>query len=148
MDMRALNYCVHERTGRFINMRAILGHEDIKGDQNLYLQLHGGRGGKCRRWVLNDNDYITQIHYTYDWYDGFVNKVEFVTAQDQYRSIGDGDGPYVSYYYSSRKQFVGFLSYEIDDETFAFGAYNSIRNHQKVDNEDNSEEEKVTTSSG
>ena len=75
MDMRALNYCVNERTGRFINMRAILGHEDIIGAHNLYLQLHGGRGGKCRRWVLNDNDYITQIHYTYDWYDGFINKV-------------------------------------------------------------------------
>ena len=81
MDMRALNYCYNETTGRFISMQVILGHEDIKGDEELHLQKHGGEGGKCHRWVLNDHDYITRVQYTYDWYDGFVTKVEFITHQ-------------------------------------------------------------------
>ena len=106
-----------------------MGHEDIKGEEELHLQKHGGEGGECHRWVLNDHDYITRVQYTYDWWDGYVVKVEFTTKQDQYRSIGRGDGPFVPYYYNHEKQFVGFLSYEIDDETFAFGAYDSVCNH-------------------
>ena len=105
-----------------------MGHEDILGDEELLLQKHGGEGGECHRWTLNDHDYITRVQYVYDWYDGYVNKVEFTTKQGQYRSVGRGDGPFVAYYYSNEKQFVGFLSYEIDDETFSFGAYDSVCN--------------------
>ena len=129
MDMRALNYCINRTTGHFISMQVILGHDDIEGDEELHLQKHGGEGGECHRWVLNDHDFITKVKYTYDWWDGFVTKVEFTTNQQQYRSIGKGDGPFVRYHYNNEKQFVGFLSYEIDDETFAFGAYDSVCNH-------------------
>ena len=46
------------------------------------------------------------------------------------RTIGQGNrGRSVVYKYGAEKKFLGFLSYELDDATYAFGAFDSICNH-------------------
>ena len=46
------------------------------------------------------------------------------------RSVGKASqGRKVTYSYNQEKKFLGFISYEVSDKTYAFGAYDSICNH-------------------
>ena len=91
---------------------------------------HGGTGGSCRRWKLNDSDYITRIEYTYHQDEGYVTGVKFLTKLGQLRTIGrESSGRRVSYNYNEEKKFLGFMSYEVNDKTYAIGAYDSVCNH-------------------
>jgi len=135
-DMRALNYCVDTtegETGRFKSMQIVLGHEDVNGDEEYRLQRHGGAGGPCYQWKLEDHDFIVKAQYQFDWITGYVDMVQFVTAKGVTKQIGSGTGPLVTYHYSQEKQFTGIISYEIDDETYAFGAFDSVCNHLDKD---------------
>ena len=129
-------------------MQVVIGHSDIIGDEEFKLLSHGGPGGKCSRWVLQNHDFVTEIRYTYDATTDYLTKVRFKTRLEQERTIGRGSGPSISYYFTEEKQFLGFYSYEIDDETFAFGAFDSVCNHlgQTVESYDNQVAESSTPS--
>ena len=79
MDVRAINYCINSNFGTFKSMQVVLGHSGIKGDTEVKLLKHGGTGGKCKRWSLNDQDYIERIEYTYDRDFGNVMSVKLLT---------------------------------------------------------------------
>ena len=99
-------------------------------DEEILLFKHGGTGGTCRRWTLNDHDYINQIEYSYNRTYGYVTGVKFLTELGQLRTIGQSTrGRKVTYSYNQEKKFLGFMSYEVADKTYAFGAYDSICNH-------------------
>lgn len=38
-------------------------------------------------------------------------------------------GRRVVYSYNDEKKFIGFMSYEVNDKTYAFGAYDTVCNH-------------------
>ena len=79
VDVRAINYCIDPLSSNFISMQVILGHSGVLDDEELVLLKHGGDGGSCNRWSLNDNDYINRIEYTYDREYGFMTSVKFLT---------------------------------------------------------------------
>ena len=80
MDMRALDYCIHEDEHYLISVQVVLGHKDVADDEELHLTKHGGEGGECHRWTLGDDDIITMIQYTFDWHSQKVVEISFVTA--------------------------------------------------------------------
>ena len=88
MDVRALIYCIDSTFGTFKSMMVVLGHSGVKDDTEIKLLKHGGPGGKCKRWSLNDEDYIERIEYMYDREFGYVSSVRFLTEQGQTRTIG------------------------------------------------------------
>ena len=91
---------------------------------------HGSEGGECRRWTLNDHDYINQIEYAYDKQYGNLTGVMFLTELGEMRSVGQWTtGRRVIYQYNEEKKFIGFMSFELLDKTYAFGAYDSVCNH-------------------
>lgn len=56
--------------------------------------------------------------------------VKFLTKLGQLRTMGrESGGRRVSYNYNEEKKFLGFMSYEVDDKTYAIGAYDSVCNH-------------------
>ena len=56
--------------------------------------------------------------------------VKFLTKLGQLRTFGrESSGRRISYNYNEEKKFLGFMSYEVDDKTYAIGAYDSICNH-------------------
>ena len=129
MDVRTIHYCVDEVSQEFISMQVVLGHTEIEGDEAIPLLSHGGPGGECKKWVLPDHDFITEVRYTFNVATGYVIKVHFETWMEESRSFGRGSGPAVSYFFNRENQFLGFHSYEIEEETYAFGAFQSVCNH-------------------
>jgi len=55
--------------------------------------------------------------------------IRFNTANGEFKQIGRGRGPIVTYFFSKENQFSGILSYEIDGDTYAFGSLDSRCNH-------------------
>ena len=58
MGVRAINYCFDEELNLFVSMMVLVG--DLTGDY-IGLKSHGSKGGTCRRWVLQPDDYIKDI---------------------------------------------------------------------------------------
>ena len=134
MDVRAINYCLDQETKGFISMQVVLGHPGIDDDEEVLLLKHGGTGGRCLRWTLNDHDFITRIEYAYSRRQGYVTGVKFLTERGQVRTIGTSmRGRSVAYSYSEEKKFLGFMSFEYEDKAYAFGAYDSICNHLEAE---------------
>ena len=124
MEMKALNYCLDETDLTFISMQLVLGSEE-EGVEELKLQKHGGEGGWCHRWELKPGDQVARIEYTYNEESGFLSRLRFWTELGYQHILGEGHGRRVLYRYDKYKKFIGFLSYEIDDLTYAFGSFDN-----------------------
>ena len=129
MDVRAVTYCVDEEREQYKSLQFSIGYADIYGDEEFVLQRHGGEGGKCNKWVLDENDFIGHLEVFFDPVTGFIIKINVETWNGVKRTIGKGTGPSVSYWFSDEKEMIGILSYEIDGDTFVFGTYDSYCNH-------------------
>jgi len=55
MGVVAVNYCTDD--DMFISMQVVVGNEE----EEIKLRKHGGKGGKCRKWRLQPDDYIRDI---------------------------------------------------------------------------------------
>ena len=53
----------------------------------------------------------------------FLARLRIFTHWGDQRVLGRGHGNRVMYQYDKYKSFIGFLSYEFDDKTYAFGSY-------------------------
>lgn len=80
MNLKAINYCIEEEDFAFISMQVILGSAE-DGVEDLELYKHGGEGGWCHRWVLEPEDYIERIEYTFDQNTGLMQRLRFWTIQ-------------------------------------------------------------------
>ena len=108
-----------------------MGKKDTASDDYIKLLKHGGSGGECHKWFVAEDDWVVQIEYSFDWFSGAVQRIRLFTYLGEQRSIGYTNGIFVAanYSYDHYKQFVGFLSYEVDDASKAFGSYDSFCNH-------------------
>lgn len=79
LDVRAINYCIDQFTSAYVSLQVVLGHSGVDGDEELPLEKHGAEGGTCRRWELNDDDYIRQIEYSYDPRKGNLTAIKFLS---------------------------------------------------------------------
>ena len=61
MGIRAVNYCINENNNTYRSMQLMVGHEGTTLDDWIPLALHGADGGACRRWVIDDEDYIRNV---------------------------------------------------------------------------------------
>ena len=130
MDLRSLTYCIDQITGTYVSLQATIGQKGADPDEYIKLLKHGGAGGECQQWDLGEDDWITLIEISFDWFSGNVQRIRLFTSLGDDRAVGYTTGIFVAanYAYDHYKQFVGFLSYEIDDVTKAFGSYDSFCN--------------------
>ena len=59
MGVVAINYCADGDL--FKSMQVVVGNDE----EEIKLRKHGGKGGKCRKWRLQAEDYIRDIQYTW-----------------------------------------------------------------------------------
>ena len=57
MHVKRINYCLTEEDDKFISMQVVVGNDT----KELSLRKHGGEGGACRAFKLDENDYILDI---------------------------------------------------------------------------------------
>ena len=79
MDLRALIYCIDEKTAAFISMQAIVGFPDTNNDEAFELHKHGGEGGECHEWFIDDDDYIMFSRYVFNVWEGSLMGIGFET---------------------------------------------------------------------
>ena len=123
MHVREVNYCMETDSNGvsvFVSLQLILGDDQGK---TLPLYKHGGEGGSCRKWVLQEGDYIRTVQYTWNRLVYYVTEVAFQTHLGQTRVIGGVDGSKVNYDFSAFQPFVGFYSYESEGRIYGFGIY-------------------------
>lgn len=123
MHVREVNYCMETDSNGvsvFVSLQLIVGDEQGK---KLALYKHGGEGGSCRKWVLQEGDYIRRVQYTWNRMIYYVTEVAFQTHLGQTRVIGGVDGSKVNYDFSAFQPFVGFYSYEAEGRIYGFGTY-------------------------
>ena len=61
-------------------------------DNWIPLRKHGSSGGTCRRWILDQDDYISNVEYTWHEKQQALVQILFRTRGRDERVLGRGDG--------------------------------------------------------
>lgn len=61
MGIRAVNYCINESNNTYRALQLMVGHSESVPADWIPLAKHGAEGGKCRRWIIDDDDYIRNV---------------------------------------------------------------------------------------
>jgi len=75
--VRAINYCIDDYDDTFQSMQIMVGAEGAELDAWTPLRKHGADGGTCRRWILQEEDYIRIVQYTWNRYTQSVVQVVY-----------------------------------------------------------------------
>jgi len=61
MGVRAINYCVDDENDTFRSLQLLVGNEGTERSDWISLRKHGQDGGTCRRWTMDEKDYIRNV---------------------------------------------------------------------------------------
>lgn len=82
MNVKAINYCLDPLDLAFVSMQVVLGSSK-EGVEDLELNKHGADGGWCHQWLLNPDDFIERIEYTFSEANGQMQRLRFWTVLGQ-----------------------------------------------------------------